>query len=126
MILLTPGNTDLMVVTLNEFRTITDGSFLFVFTHIETRDVVKVLYNVLEDESDFQDRYNQFQIDTSNVFSGYQPGFWNYDIYEQVSLVNTDESGLTRLENGIMKLLRANEFSFTKYSEATSFKVYNG
>jgi len=126
MILLTPGNTDLMIVTLNEFRTLDAGSFLFVFTHIETRDEVKVLYNMLDDQSDFQDRYNQFEIDTSTIFSGYHPGFWNYDIYEQASLVNTDETGLTRLENGIMKLLRVPEFEFTKYQEATSFKVYNG
>jgi len=127
MILLTKGQTaEEIVVTLNEFRTLSEGSYLFVFTHILTRNIVTKIFTVLSDESADTDRYNQFEINTSTVFLNQPVGFWNYDIYEQESEVNEDPEGLTRLENGIMKLLPATVFAFEEYSESTTFKAYNG
>ena len=127
MILLQKGQTDQdIVVTLNEKRTLDDGHYLFVFTHALTRTVVNKIYSFLDDVSDFQDRYNQFEIDTSVVFLDQPTGQWNYDVYEQASSSNTVVTGLTLVETGIMQLKPATAFSFTEYNEPTSFKSYTG
>lgn len=127
MILLTLGQTEeKIVVTLNEKRTLDDGYYLFQFTHIETRNVINKIYAFAEDESDFQDRYNQFEIDTSAVFLNQPPGDWVYKVYEQESDTNTNTTGLTMVERGIMTLKPSSVFAFTKYNEATSFKTYGG
>lgn len=127
MILLRKGQADEeIIVTLNEKRTLDAGYYLFVFTHVLTRTVVTKIYSFLDDVSDFQDRYNQFEIDTSVVFLDQPHGQWNYDIYEQASSTNTSTTGLTLVETGIMKLQPETEFEFTEYNEPTSFKSYTG
>lgn len=126
MILLTKGQTDHLIVTLNEKRTLTDGYYLFQFTHMTTREVVNKIYSFLDDQSTAQDRYNDFEINTSALFGSSNVGQWIYKVYEQASSSNTNTDGLTLVERGIMTLKPATDFSFTKYEEATSFKVYNG
>ena len=127
MILLTKGQTaETITVTLNEKRTLDSGYYLFVFTHILTKQVVNKIYSFLDDISSFQDRYNEFDIDTETVFGSYPIGQWLYNIYEQASSSNTDVTGLTEVERGIMSLRPSSEFSFESYNEATTFKSYNG
>lgn len=127
MLLLTKGQTsEQIIVTLNEKRTLDTGFYLFRFVHMVTKEVVNVVYSFLDDDSDFQDRYNQFEINTDTVFDAYSPGFWKYLVYEQASAVNTDPTGLTLVERGMMKLLPETEFEFEKYEETTSYKMYNG
>lgn len=127
MILLQHGQTDQEIIsTLNEKRTLEAGYYLFVFTHILTRNVVTKIYSFLDDESDFQERYNQFTINTSVVFSGQPRGQWNYDVYEQAGSTNTNTAGLTQVENGIMQLKPETDFAFEEYNEATTFKTYGG
>lgn len=127
MILLKKGQSaEQIVVTLTEKRTLEDGNYLFVFTHVLTRSVVNKIYSFLSDASAFTDRFNQFEIDTDTVFSDQPIGQWNYDVYEQVSGVNTDVTGLMKVETGIMQLKPETAFSFAEYNESTSFKTYNG
>lgn len=127
MVVLQKGQaSENIIVTLNEKRTLTDGYYLFVFTHILTRTRVTKIYAFSDDESPYPDRYNQFEIDTSADFSDKPVGQWNYDIYEQASSSNTYPDGLTLVETGIMKLKPASAFEFEKYNETTSFKTYAG
>jgi hypothetical protein len=127
MILLSLLNSaEKIVVTLNEKRTLDDGYYLFQFTHMTTREVINKIYQFLEDESDFQDRFNEFTIDTATVFSGASIGQWIYKVYEQVSSSNTDPDGLNMVERGIMKLLPVSSFAFEEYTGTTSFKQYEG
>jgi len=127
MLRLTLGQTaEFLIVTLNEKRTLDAGYYLFRFTHQTTKEVVSKIYNFSEDESDFQDRYNKFPIDTDTEFQGKVTGLWGYNVYEQASNSNTDPTGLTEVEQGLLKLLPATEFSFEEYSGTTNFKVYNG
>lgn len=123
---LTFGNTDNLIVTLNEKRTLSDGYYLFVFTNIITNQVVNKIYNFAEDESGYQDRYNSFPIITSTVFAGKNTGEWRYEVYEQVSSTNTDITGLTEVERGLLKLNPATEFEYESYNGATSYKQYAG
>lgn len=127
MILLNFGQTsENITVTLNEKRTLTNPYYLFVFTHILTKNVVNKIYNYLDDDSAYQDRYNQFEINTDTVFTDQPIGQWRYDVYEQVSSTNTNPTGLTELEKGIMMLKPETAFAFTSYNESTTFKSYGG
>ena len=116
-----------MVVTLNEKRTLTSGYYLFYFTDFTTKQAVTKIYNFTQDDSNYQDRFNQFEINTNVVFASKPTGQWLYKIYEQASSSNTDPAlSLTLVEKGIMVLKPATAFSFSKYNEATTFKAYNG
>jgi hypothetical protein len=126
MLLFTFGQTEEMIVTLNEKRTLSGGFYLFVFEHVTTKNQVTKIFGFAEDESAYTDRYNQFPIITSVLFSGQPTGHWLYRVYEQASGVNTDPTGLTEVENGILQLKPATDFSFTENSGATTFKEYGG
>lgn len=127
MIILTKGNTDQdIVVTLNEKRTISSGYYLFVFTHFTTKEVVNKIYNFAEDESAYPSRYNKFPINTSTVFTSSPVGQWWYNVYEQASSSNTDVTGLTEVEAGVMTLKPATEFAYESYSATTTYNAYGG
>lgn len=116
-----------MIFTLTENVSIHDPYYLFVFTHILTKQQVKFIKDAGADESSYPLRYNQFTIDMATVFSGAPVGQWNYTIYEQASSTNTDET-LTGavLEYGKLIIDRTTPFTFTKYNAATTYAVYNG
>jgi hypothetical protein len=125
MLLLTLGETSQeIVVTLNEKRTLDDGFYLFVFTNVTTKDVVNKIYAFSEDMSDYQDRFNLFDIDTNSTFLNKPTGEWRYEVYEQSSGTNTDITGLTEVERGILQLKPATEFAFEQYDTPTTYKQY--
>lgn len=128
MLRLTLGQTDEeIVVTLTEKRTLDAGYYLFYFQHVTTRQTVTKIYNFLEDESDYPDRYNSFPMNTSTTFSGKPPGHWTYAVYEQASSSNTDPEGLNELENGILQLRPATEFAFVESTAGNAiFTQYGG
>lgn len=116
-----------LIVTLSELTTINDPNFLFVFTHVTTKDAVKFVKLGSDDLSDYPKRFNKFNINPSLLFSWSHVGEWHYKVYEQVSDVNLSElltGGL--LEEGKLIIDRAIDFDYTKYNEPTSFKTYNG
>lgn len=116
-----------LFMTLTEKVTLSSPNYLFVFTHTVTQDQVKFIRLNTADESLYQGRYNKFTINPSVLFSGKQPGFWNYKVYEQESEVNEDpEDAGEILETGMLRLNRAEEFEFTNYNSSTTFKTYNG
>ena|SRR5690348_17129793 len=117
----------MIVLTLTELVTVNTPYYLFVFTHVTTKDQVAFVKAEADDESEYPDRYNQFTIDASNVFDGKPVGEWHYKVHEQESAINTDPAAAGAvLEFGKMILDRSAEFGFTKYETTTSFKVYNG
>jgi len=126
MLKFTFGQTEEMIVTLNEKRTLTSGYYLFVFDHVTTRNRVTKIFNFSEDESSYTDRYNQFPVVVSTLFSGQPTGHWTYTVYEQASSTNTSPTGLTEVENGILQLKPATEFAFEENTATTTFKQYGG
>lgn len=126
MLLLTKGQTsENIVVTLTERRDLTEGNYLFIFTHYTTKQIVTKIFNFLADDSDFPERFNQFEIDTSVLFDGCPVGQWTYEVYEEEGVL-IDPTGLNLLEEGILVLKPAVDFSFAEYDQAQSFKVYGG
>lgn len=123
--ILTLGQTaEDITVTLNEKRTLTVGYYLLVFTHYTTKEVVTKIYNFLDDASPHPERYNQFEINTASVFASRPTGQWVYKIYEQASASNTDPTGLTEVEQGIMVLKPVTAFQYNQYNQATAYKIY--
>src|SRR5438552_4305570 len=97
-----------LILTLTENVSIADPYFLFVFTHILTKQQVIFLKFAGADESPFPGRYNQFTIDPSVLFLDAPVGSWNYKVYEQASSTNTDEGSTGDvLEYGKMIFNRA-------------------
>lgn len=116
-----------LILTLTELVTINTPYYLFVFTHVTTKESVAFVKAEADDESNYPKRYNQFTIDPSIVFAGKQPGEWHYKVYEQASAVNIDPASAGAvLEYGKLLFDRENDFEYTKYESATSYKVYNG
>jgi len=108
-----------MVVTLFEKQTLTeDYLYRFVFFNTETK--VSATYDRLpvQDLSTYPERYNEFDIDPDNVFTGQKAGQYLYTVYEVDT--NTDEE-IKILENGRLTLLPANEFNFTTYDAGTQY-----
>ena len=115
-----------MILTLTENVTINDPYYLFVFTHVTTKEKVKFTKFESQDESNYPTRYNQFTIDASVIFTGKPVGEWHYKVYE-ASTNSTDEATAgTVLEYGKLMLDREVEFSYSQYNESQTFKVYNG
>ena len=116
-----------LILTLTESVSLPAPYYLLAFTCVLTKDVVAFLKTMDDDESDYPDRYNQFTINPSVMFAGYQPGEWHYKVYEQASDSNLDPalSGAV-LEFGKMILDRAEEFAYEIYDSPTTFKTYNG
>lgn len=116
-----------IILTLTEQATLPEPNYLFVFTHVTTKDVVPLILLNGDDLSNYAQRFNEFAINPSEVFAGYQPGEWHYQVYEQESAENTDLlAALTLLEQGKLLLDRSEEFAFDMYDSPTSYKTYNG
>ncbi len=104
MIVLNRGATQNVILTLTEKQLLTDPNYLFAFTNRSSNVQVKFVKLNGTDTSLFKDRYNKFQFIVDTLFPGALSGDWIYNVYEQVSNVNTDPSGLNLLETGWMKL----------------------
>lgn len=116
-----------LILTLRENESLAIPYYLFVFTHVLSKETVAFIKTVADDQSNYKSRYNQFTINPSVIFLGKQVGEWHYKIYEQGSNSNLNPalSGAV-LEYGKMILDRAVDFAFKKYDTQTSFKTYNG
>lgn len=116
-----------LILTLTELVTLTAPNFLFVFTHVTTKDQVIFIKIDGDDESTHPDRYNQYTVNPSILFAGKAPGEWHYTIYEQASDTNIDpDLAGSALEYGKLRLDRTAEFEYEKYDSPTSYKTYNG
>jgi hypothetical protein len=126
MLLLNNGQvSEELIVTLNEKRTLDTGFYLFIFTHMLTKQVITKIFAFTDDESDYPDRYNSFIFPTAALFTGHPVGQWIYQVYEQVSASNVDPDGLTEVERGIT-MLKGTAFEFDSYNPATTYKTYGG
>ena len=127
MILLTKATTNNNIaVTLSEFTTITNVTYLFEFIN----DMTNVSYFVISpDTSVHKERFNEFAIiegvdDNLNgsLILG-DVGFYKYKVYEQEGN-SLNPTGLNIVEVGKMKLLGDNQ-EFTRNEQTTTFKTYD-
>lgn len=112
-----------LVLTLSEKVTINAPFYHIKFRHVTTGDVVSVVKDSADDESDYTTRYNKYTINPSVLFEDQPVGEWHFDVYQR-SAADADDGLL--LESGILKLLPATAFEFTQPSFPTTFKTYGG
>ena len=122
MIQLTKGQTEYVYLTLTEKQTIASPNYLFTFKNRSTNTEVKFVLLFAADVSLFKERYNKFSLKVDKYFSSKPRGQWTYEIYQQTSSSNTDVTGLTLLESGIMWLNDAEEI-FTEYQTKDTYKI---
>lgn len=122
MIQLTKGVTQFIYLTLTEKQTIASPNYLFVFKNRSTNFEVKFVLLYAADVSSFKERYNKFSLNVDKYFSSKPRGQYIYSVYQQTSTSNTDPSGLTELESGIMWLNDA-ESVYTEYRTTDTYKI---
>jgi len=122
MIQLTKGATQFMYLTLTEKELLTNPNYLFIFTNRSSNVEVKFVLLNAADVSLFKERYNKFSLVTNTYFGSSLIGQYDYQVYEQVSSVNTNPSGLNMLESGIM-MLNESDNVYTSYQTTDTYKI---
>lgn len=126
MLVYTKGQQSDTLVTLNESTTIVNAYYLFVFTNVSTKVEYKTIVNSTSDTSLYPTRINIYNFNTITLFATAQAGQFSYEIYEQVSSVNTNPDGLGLVECGKMLLNPATNLIQQGYEPTTIYKGYAG
>jgi len=126
MIIYTKGIQSETIVTLTESTTIENPYYLFLFTNVATKVIIKKIVNSADDTSEFPERANIYNFNTITLFSTAQPGQYSYYVYEQASSSNLDPTGLNLVECGKMNLLPATNLTQNGYEPETTYKGYGG
>ena len=113
-----------MYLTLKEKQTLSAPNYLFRFVHRATNVEVKFVKLYAANTSAYKDRYDQFSVVVNTHFANSESGQWDYFIYEQTSTSNTNPALATKLlEQGIMQLVDATTFTYTKHNPSNTFIV---
>jgi hypothetical protein len=125
MIHLIKGQTNSVVLTLSEKCTLNSPNYLFVCTSRNTNEKVSFVILNASDLSTYKNRFNKFNIITSNYFASSTNGEWSYIVYEQASTSNLNPSLTTGIvEKGQFTLNDSSQFSFNTYtSVSNTYKV---
>lgn len=95
--------------------------FIFKFTHVLTKDTVTFLAGA--DISPYTYRYNEFIINTLDLFGTKKDGEWHYIVYQSDTADITVQDD--PLEYGKMRLTENNTFAFIKYEDTPiTYKSY--
>ena len=121
MINLVKGVTSTIVVTLTEKQLLTEPNYLFIFTGRTTNTDTKFVLLNNADISPSKSRYNKFSLNHT-LFTNAKIQQYTYNIYEQQSANNLDQTGLNLLETGIMVLSEATNV-FTEPIAETEFTI---
>ncbi len=100
MLTLTKGQTEQIIYTGTELAVLVNPYFLFVCTNNVTENVVKFVATNTSTTA----RFDQSTIVTNTYFANQDAGLWCYQIFEQASSSNTDQTGLNMVEEGYLKL----------------------
>jgi len=120
MITINKGQANEVVLTLNEKLTITNASFVFVFTNDIAGTSVTF---TADDTSPAIERYNQFTITENAVQDVYNgtisldnQGSWTYKVYETptVSPIDLDDLG-AELESGKVNVIGTASVTYTTF-----------
>ena len=120
MITINKGTSNEVVLTLNEKLTISNASFVFVFTNDITGTSVTF---TADDTSTAIERYNQFTITENAVQDVYNgtisldnQGSWTYKVYETptTSPIDLDDLG-AELESGKVNVIGTSSVTYNQF-----------
>jgi len=100
MLTLQKGQTQQIIYTATELAVLTNPYFLFVCTNNVTENIVKFVATNTSTTA----RFDISTITVNTYFANEDAGLWSYQIFEQASSSNTDQTGLNMVEEGYLKL----------------------
>jgi len=100
MLTLTKGQTEQIIYTGTELAVLVNPFFLFVCTNNVTENIVKFVAT----NTSSTKRFDQSSIVTNTYFANEDAGLWSYQIYEQASSSNINQTGLNMVEEGYLQL----------------------
>lgn len=115
MITLTLGlNSEFIVLTLKEKSTLENPTYRLSCENVTTKQIIT--FELGTDLSPYKDRYNEFEVNTSELFN--EPGQYQYTAYENISNVV--------VEVGKLLVNKNVNFEFDAYQTPTSYIAYGG
>lgn len=127
MIIIDKQNTEQKIlVTLTEKTTITQAYYLFVFDSVVIGETYKFVKSVNDDLSAYPNRWNEFEIDATDVFNGANLGQYQYTIYQQDNGTNLDPANLPKVEQGKAILKETETPIYSGLDVETQYKGYGG
>jgi hypothetical protein len=94
---------------------------LFVCTNNVTENIVKFVATNISTSA----RYDRSTIVVNNHFANENAGLWSYQIFEQASSTNTNQTGLNMVEEGYLQLLQTVEPDVVYNGQVNTFKTYS-
>ena len=121
MIQIVQGVENTFDLTLTEKSTLTNPFYLFVFNNDLTKESTK---KIIADTSSYARRYNRFIITEGDDITFNPTGYWHYEVYEQESSTNTDESLSTKLVERGKCNVTGTATTHSVYSTTRTYKGY--
>ena len=133
MLQITRGANNTLILTLTEKTTLTSPYYLVKMVSRSSRGVKRFI--LAADQSSFTDRFNKFtltetsgtEILTSGTVTLQPTGWWEYDIYEQLSSTNLDETlsdNKIAIEDGLARVTGTEDINKFYDSQDTEGKFY--
>jgi hypothetical protein len=95
--------------------------FLFVCTNNVTENIVKFVATNISTSA----RYDRSTIVVNNHFANEDAGLWSYQIFEQASSTNTNQTGLNMVEEGYLQLMQTVDPDVVYDGQVNTFKTYS-
>jgi hypothetical protein len=121
MLTLTKGQTQSITYTATELAVLVNPFFLFVCTNNVTENIVKFVATNISTSP----RYDRSTIVVNNHFANENAGLWSYQIFEQASSTNTNQTGLNMVEEGYLQLLQTVDPDVVYNGQVNTFKTYS-
>ena len=133
MLQITRGTNNTLILTLTEKTTLVGAKYLVKMVSRSSRGIKRFI--LPSDQSSFTDRFNKFtltetsgtEILTSGTVTLQPTGWWEYDIYEQLSSTNLDETksdNKVAIENGLARITGTEDINKFYDAQNTEGKFY--
>jgi hypothetical protein len=122
MLTLQKGQTQQIIYTGTELAVLVNPYFLFVCTNNVTENVVKFVATNTSTTA----RFDISTIVVNTYFTDEDAGLWSYQIFEQASSSNTNQTGLNMVEEGYLQLNDVADAADAAYdSQDNTFKTFS-
>lgn len=121
MLTITKGNTETLIYTASELAILTNPYFLFVCVNNVTENIVKFVATNISTTA----RFDKSTLVVNTYFTDENAGLWSYEIFEQASSNNTNQTGLNMVEEGYLQLNDVASAADDVYDDLdNTFKTY--
>lgn len=100
MLTLQKGISQQIIFTGTELAVLTNPYFLFVCINNNTENIVKFVAT----NTSTTKRFDKSSITVNTYFTDEDAGLWSYQIFEQASSSNTNQTNLSMVEEGYLQL----------------------